>query len=303
MATAAARTLIEQWNGADWCRVPSPNPSGTSEPSGLNSVSATSATDAWAVGSFNSATGGERTLILHWDGTSWQRVASPDPSGTYKENFLIGVAAVSSSDAWAVGHYSASTGQHTMILHWNGMSWTQAASPNPAPYGNLFGVAATSSAAWAVGSTGGVPIQTLAIRPTATGWQQAFSPNPSTGTEPNVLTGVAIASSSDAWAVGHYSTGSPDTDAMIVHWNGTSWSQETSPEPGPTTTILSKVTATSGSSAWAVGYYGDGLTWRPLVLQWDGKSWTQAASPDPGGSAADGRPVRQVGSELDPGVS
>jgi hypothetical protein len=27
--TAAARTLIEQWNGTDWCRVLSPNPSGT----------------------------------------------------------------------------------------------------------------------------------------------------------------------------------------------------------------------------------------------------------------------------------
>ena len=101
-----------------------------------------------------------------------------------------------------------------------------------------------------------------------------------------LLTGGAIASS-DAWAVGDYSTGSLDTAAMIVHWNGTSWSQETSPEPGPTTTILSKVTATSASSAWAVGYHGDGLTWRPLVLHWDGKSWTQATSPDPGGLAAD----------------
>jgi hypothetical protein len=50
---------------------------------------------------------------------------------------------------------------------------------------------------------------------------------------------------------------------------------------------LSKVTATSASSAWAVGYDGDRLTWRPLVLHWDGKSLTQAASPDPGGLAAD----------------
>ena len=286
--TAAARTLIEQWNGTDWCRVPSPNPSGSSEPSALVSVSATSATDAWAVGYFYSATGGDRTLILHWDGTSWKRVPSPDPSGTRKANFLIGVSAVSPSDAWAVGHYADSTGgQATMLLHWDGTSWTQVASPNPAPYSDLYGVAATSSAAWAVGSAGGLPAETLAIHPTATGWKQVVSPNPSAGTEPNALTGVAVASSADAWAVGGYSTGSPDTEALILHWNGTSWRQETSPEPGLTTTILSKVTATSASSAWAVGYYSIGLTWRPLVLHWDGTSWTQAVSPDPGGSAAD----------------
>jgi len=71
------------------------SPGGTTQPSGLNSVAATSGTDAWAVGSFFTATGGYQTLILHWNGTSWQRVASPDPSGARKFNILTGVAAVS----------------------------------------------------------------------------------------------------------------------------------------------------------------------------------------------------------------
>jgi hypothetical protein len=38
----------------------------------LTSVSADSASDAWAVGSYVSNTTGVRdTLILHWNGTAW----------------------------------------------------------------------------------------------------------------------------------------------------------------------------------------------------------------------------------------
>ena len=35
-------------------------------------MSADSATDAWAVGSVITV-GGNRTLILHWDGTAWSK--------------------------------------------------------------------------------------------------------------------------------------------------------------------------------------------------------------------------------------
>jgi hypothetical protein len=81
-------------------------------------VSALSASDAWAVGG-----SGTRTLTLHRNGTSWTKVASPSP-GIFGS--LAAVAAVSGSDAWAVGSYEiASGGNKTLILHWNGSSWTQ----------------------------------------------------------------------------------------------------------------------------------------------------------------------------------
>lgn len=53
----------------------SPNPSSTNN--GLASVSADSATDAWAVGSYSDdTTGAIETLILHWDGTRVGRLGS-----------------------------------------------------------------------------------------------------------------------------------------------------------------------------------------------------------------------------------
>ena len=59
------RTLILRWNGTTWKRVPSPSPGLRA---GLSGVAATSARNAWAVGS----TGSGKTLILRWNGTAWK---------------------------------------------------------------------------------------------------------------------------------------------------------------------------------------------------------------------------------------
>src|SRR6185437_4504585 len=55
---------------------------------------------------------------------------------------LGGIAAVSGSDAWAVG--VTSTGS-TLIMRWNGRVWTRVSSPSPRVGGGLQAVAATSA--------------------------------------------------------------------------------------------------------------------------------------------------------------
>jgi len=45
--------------------------------------------------------------VLRWDGTSWSRTKSPDPSTSFHENILYGVSAPSATDAWAVGDYQS----------------------------------------------------------------------------------------------------------------------------------------------------------------------------------------------------
>ena len=73
------------------------------------------------------------------------------------------------------------------------------------------------------------------------------SPSPA---QSSSLTSVAATSASDAWAVGFYYTGT--AASMIVHWDGASWTQVTSPSSGSLSTILSGVRATSPGDAWAV---------------------------------------------------
>jgi hypothetical protein len=86
-------------------------------------VSARSGSDAWAAGRYWNTTGVARSLILHWNGTAWSKINSPNPSPTATE--LYEVSARSGSDAWAVGFYDTAV-SNTLILHWNGTAWAKA---------------------------------------------------------------------------------------------------------------------------------------------------------------------------------
>jgi hypothetical protein len=68
-------------------------------------VAATSPTSAWAVGDYGSGQYGPYyTLILHWNGTGWSQVNSPNPPGGKIDN-LYAVSASSAANVWAVGDY------------------------------------------------------------------------------------------------------------------------------------------------------------------------------------------------------
>ena len=77
----------------------------------------------------------------------WSKVSSPNV-GT-STNFLNGVAAISSTDVWAVGDYGNGNGGLTLVEHWNGAQWSIVQSQGT---GGLSGVAAiASNDVWAVG--------------------------------------------------------------------------------------------------------------------------------------------------------
>jgi hypothetical protein len=148
-AAGHVTTLIEHWNGTTWTRVPSPNPG--SEGSTLYGVAATSASNAWAVGTTSDGINGEKTLTLQWNGTTWTTV--PSPNGPLLINGLSGVAATSATDAWAIGGNGGNGESNTLILHWNGITWKTVPSPSPGNDAAINSVTATSTSnAWAVGT-------------------------------------------------------------------------------------------------------------------------------------------------------
>jgi hypothetical protein len=106
------------------------------------------------------------------------------------------------------------------------------------------------------------------------------------------LAGVAVVSSSSAWAVGASCNlcMAPGVlgRTLIVHWHGTTWSRVRSPSPGVSANLTS-VTAGRGSGTWAVGGYCpsgcsnvSGAAERVLIMRWDGSTWSRVASPSPG---------------------
>lgn len=93
---------------------------------------------------------------LHWNGSKWLRVASPDLGGAGNDNVLNSVTLTSPGNAWAVGDASAGLVNKTLILHWNGARWVLVPSPNPGSSNDLNGVSASSPTnVWAVGTFDG----------------------------------------------------------------------------------------------------------------------------------------------------
>jgi hypothetical protein len=279
--TNSGKTLIAHWNGTAWKRVTSPSPSGDDS---LQGVAATSASNAWAVGFTDSDTGtGGRTLILHWNGSSWKRVPSPS-SGTFAA--LDGVTATSARSAWAVGFARGGI----LILHWNGSSWRRVHSPGI--NGTLQSVAASSGhAAWAVGfagNPGGAGIaptnHPLILRWNGTAWQRV-----PTHLAPGLgnLRGVAVTASGTAWAAGCAGCSAEGAGASLIEqWNGTAWHRV--PAPGPVSLSgLKAITATSASNAWAVGIPGGGPGHTTGIVHWNGRTWKTVPSPNPGGQEQD----------------
>ena len=94
-------------------------------------MAATSASNAWAVGTFFNGTA-DQGFILHWNGQKWARQAIPNPGGPARDTRLNAVAAgAASGKAWAVGCYFDGTTDRTLILAWTGTTWVQQASPTP----------------------------------------------------------------------------------------------------------------------------------------------------------------------------
>lgn len=274
--------FIERWNGRRWRVAVAPIPHGAI----LWSVSASRATDVWAVGQ----TGGGRPLIEHWDGLRW-RVVSPAP----QRSILFAVAARTPHDAWAVGVRNRGSGGKTLIEHWNRARWTVIPSPNPPaasgrrPYAILEAVTAISATdVWAAGYSGaGAPAatsRTLIEHWDGRRWRIVRSPNvrSAAGVVNDILFSISGGRADEVWAVGSWGSvpggyGGKGDHALALHWDGRSWSRTATPAVAQRA-LLSGVIARAGR-AWAVGDRGLQPHQQTLIARWEGARWSVVPSP------------------------
>src|SRR6516164_289759 len=293
MAALPRKLKILTWAAASVCvsaalasaaEPPAPQAAITSLAGSLAAVSAGSATDAWAVGQTQT----HKTLALHWNGTSWAQVPTPAP-GAFG-SLLSGVTEISPTNVWAVGSSNTSSGGAGLVLHWNGMRWARVPTPS-AGISGLSGISAVSAAdVWAVGrdltaTTG----KTLVLHWDGKAWTQVSSPNP--GATDNQLLGVHMTSATDGWAVGLTTNSLAQNLTLVLHWDGTAWTQVPSPSFGLSNggSQLAAVSALTGSDAWASGLvFTNGGGEGTLLLHWNGMAWTRVAAPSPSPGGATG---------------
>ncbi len=243
------RPLVEQFDGTSWSVVPSPH-RGTG--SALLGVAAVDAGDAWAVGVRELASGAQAPLVEHWNGTAWSGVRTPYFHGS-PQTALTDVAAVSSSDVWAVGtYYSGDKRQNQPLAeHWDGTAWSIVPAADPGVDYAFSGVTPlAANDVWAVGyqASGGGP---LAEHWDGASWSVASTTNPG---RLSLLLGVAAAGPT-VYAIGVADPGPYNT--LAERWNGASFQVMSTPNVGGDRfdNWLSSA-ASDGATVWAVGYHG-----------------------------------------------
>jgi hypothetical protein len=203
---------------------------------------------------------------------TWDVVRSANPGEA--ATTLLGVAAVTSAEAWAVGGVGEpEIPTAVAIQRWDGDRWLAVAGPSPGTTLNELRAvdASEPNDVWAVGRTSsGVGEQPLVLHYDGTEWSDVELPSEIDG----VLSGVAAISPADVWAVG--SVGDPAASlerALVLHWDGTTWAEvEMGRATGGGKSALVDVAGDSPTDLWAVGYHH----FQPMILRFEGDAWSRS---------------------------
>ncbi|MGC9963773.1 MAG: hypothetical protein ABSE47_18050, partial [Acidimicrobiales bacterium] len=216
----------------------------------VDSISASSATNVWAVGSI-STPADNSFVMLHYNGKAWSTVAFPEDNDLAPS----AVSTSSANNAWATDGIS--------LYHWNGILWTlDGAAPANV---QLNGVATDSpTLAYAAGfnTTSDQPV---IMRFNGKSWSTAVLAK-------NVPHEVEVSSitlhGSSAWAVGVREE--QPYEPVILHSTGGVWSAQNSPGKNY---VLEAISAGSATHASAVGYRYVGVGEETFFDYYNGRTW------------------------------
>jgi hypothetical protein len=196
---------------------------------------------------------GDNTFFEHFNGTSWQAV--PGPAGNFSADpvEVTALAALSPTDVWAVGTQnsegSGEPGTLNMAAQWNGKVWTVVPTPN---LGN-----SVSQSDEPTGITAISADDVWASGVEFTGCQAAATAGSRTPVLPLALRlrpgGLRRLTGATGQCLVPY----------VLHWDGTTWSLITTPDPG------------------AFGAALEGIPLGTLTEHFNGTSWSVVTSPDP----------------------
>ena len=243
------------WNGRGWTGQSAYNPKSTQNI--LNSISCASSRRCEAVGVHGNG-GTTYPLAEVWNGTRWARQPTPGaPNGS-----LASVSCESASRCEAVGQNTYTLTVLAMRL--SGSQWVTQHTPQLATRSHPAetGVSCWSSGCTAVGETSDTPsaYASLAFAESWNGRKWALQGPVGAGDPPNAgaaWTAVNCHSAISCVAVGAWANENVnETPATLVStWNGRTWAQQPSPNPGHSTNLLNGIACTGGGAmCTAVGW-------------------------------------------------
>jgi hypothetical protein len=230
----------------------------------LQDVAAAAADSAWAVGD-----SGGNSLVLHWNGIDWSRETLPAMN---PGNLLYSVAAVSDTEAWAVGSAPNGANDQTLVLHRVGGTWTRVPSANHNSDTNVLQAVTVvgPNDVWAAGRYSALgQTQVLTEHWNGSIWTEVEYHDVGTLDWSHAL---SAAGPDDVWFAGHATAGG--SSGQIGHWDGASWSAEFAAFD------VNGMAARTASDVWAVGERLGEVGARTWTRHFDGSDWTVAFGED-----------------------
>jgi cutinase len=320
-ATAIAYFLSQHVRRAlgDWIaanvRLPAnaenaPATSSAAYPPLFSSMACPAATSCVATGLYfqKGDSGLQDPMLVTGSGTSWKAIEAPLPANGKNDVIgglsLSGVACPSVTKCTAIGTYfPAGAGDaEVMVLTGSGSSWKAAEVPNPANVylSNISALACPSpSACVAVGSGNG--FDGVLLTKSGSSWKLTTAPLPANAptSDPLIsLPSVACLSATNCTAVGSYYDNTSTQHAVLLHWNGSTWTATQVHVPADSSeALLSSVSCSKAAGCAAVGYYIEGsfsqnnATVHGLLLTGSGASWRAVSVPVPAHASSDPGPA------------
>jgi hypothetical protein len=275
----AATVLLPMMVGSDalaasthclhgWRAFPLPNEAS------LVTADAVSRSDVWAAGDHFTGTKNV-PVVEHFDGSGWSRVPVPMPS-RWTSVDVRSIEFRAGDDGWLGGGFDDATGEHALLMHWDGHSWYRVGSPGDGAVW-ISAISATgANGAWAVGTAddGGL---TRGVAMHWDGFSWSDSPLPDQALQWKLESVTALAPG-DVWA-----GGTLGGTSLMLHWDGETWTQVSTP---PATDQQAPVRLYSivgtADDLWAYGSSNEDLCCeRGYSMHWDGATWTEEAAPRP----------------------
>jgi hypothetical protein len=275
---------VIHWNGATWSNVPLPDLSSYGQTTVFHSTTSLAVGHFFVAGVVTTSAFTSEQLLLTWDGSGWDRVATvelvPDIAGAGRHGTPHSIVGVAPDDLWLIGSaWDMGTGTGTglvLTVHWDGSQLTEHLTAGVGNRQNhLYDAdAVAADDIWAVGKYNNTGLDDYTFHGMiyhydGTAWSHV--PSPANDIDSSRLYAVAAIASDDVWAAGS------DLDGpLFMHWDGSSWAVV--PEPPGATGTIQKLAAIASDDVWAVDYsypIGD-------YYHWDGSSWSTETADIPG---------------------